>query len=271
MKELTHREIQLGQLGVLKAFADICEKLGVVYYLYYGTLIGAIRHNGFIPWDDDIDVAMPRPDYEKMIGFFRDNAESLEPLKLMHWSTNPEYIYPIARICDTSYYVDYLGAKEYGLGLFIDIYPLDGWGNSEKDIMPIYNRFRTLRYKVSLAGMDKFQRSKTSIWRTVPKWIGYQMTKIHSASYYAKQMDELAQKEYPFEDSEYVGNVFWTNTLGTRAHKSMLNPIKWRFEDEEFLIPEGYDSMLRNTYGDYMVLPPESQQVAHHYYKAYRR
>lgn len=270
MKELSHREIQLGQLGVLKEFDQICKENGFVYFLYYGTLIGAIRHNGFIPWDDDIDVAMPRPDYERMLDYFRNNAERLKPLVLMHWSTNDKYIYPISRICDTSYYVDYQGAKAYGLGLFIDVYPLDGWGNNDKDTKEIYNRFLVLKNKVSLAGMDRFEKSKTAPWRTIPKWFGFVFTKMHPASYYAKKIDELAKKDYPYEDSDYVGNIFWTNTIGTRVHKSLLKPIKWKFEDDEFPVPSGYDSMLRSTYGDYMKLPPEEDQIAHHYYKAYK-
>ncbi len=82
---LTQRETQLVQLNVLKTFADICDREGLTYFLYYGTLIGAIRHKGFIPWDDDIDVAMPRPDYEKFIAWCRANKDSLGQYSLMHW------------------------------------------------------------------------------------------------------------------------------------------------------------------------------------------
>ena len=154
MKELTLREIQLGELGVLKKLKEICEDQGLRYFLFFGTLLGAIRHKGFIPWDDDVDVGMPREDYEKLLGYFRENSDALLPFRLMHFSTNENYIYPIARICDTRYQVDYSETKEYGLGLFIDIYPFDGWGDTEEDGERIYRQAAADRSKVFLSGLE---------------------------------------------------------------------------------------------------------------------
>ena len=98
MKELTAREVQLGELSVAKQFDAICKRLNLRYWLMYGTLLGAVRHQGFIPWDDDVDVMMPRPDYEKLIDYLIAHENEFAPLKLMHYRSNPNYIYPIARL-----------------------------------------------------------------------------------------------------------------------------------------------------------------------------
>lgn len=270
MKELTLREIQLGELGVLKKLKEICEDQGLRYFLFFGTLLGAIRHKGFIPWDDDVDVGMPREDYEKLLGYFRENSDALLPFRLMHFSTNENYIYPIARICDTRYQVDYSETKEYGLGLFIDIYPFDGWGDTEEDGERIYRQAAADRSKVFLSGLEHFVPSHSAAWRTPIKWVAYQIAKLHPANFYAKKLDNFA-KRTPYENSRYVGCTNWADSPRQRVDKTLLETISWRFEDEDFAIPVGYDAILRKEYGDYMQLPPEEDRVGHHYYKAYRK
>ena len=114
-------QIQQESLKILDVVSDICAKLQLRYYLAYGTLIGAIRHQGFIPWDDDIDIMMPRPDYEQLLQYFRDNAESLKPLELYSTADCPDYPYMITRISNSNYVLDVHNEKPYGLGLFLDI------------------------------------------------------------------------------------------------------------------------------------------------------
>ena len=133
MEELTLRQMQEGALNILKKLDGICREQGLRYFLFYGTLIGAIRHKGFIPWDDDLDVAMPRPDFDKLVAYCRRHRQELQPMQLMTVDDNPQYVYPIARFSDTRYRVKYQGIRDYGLGLFVDIYPLDGCGNTEEE------------------------------------------------------------------------------------------------------------------------------------------
>ena len=136
--ELTIKEIQAGSLEVLKKFIDICDGQDLQYFIAYGSLIGVVRHKGFIPWDDDLDVWMPRRDYELFINYCINNSNSIKPFQLMHYRTNPNYVYAIARLSDSRYETDYNNIKEYGLGLFIDIYPLEGWENDPRYIKNIY-------------------------------------------------------------------------------------------------------------------------------------
>lgn len=116
MEELTLRQMQEGALNILKKLDGICREQGLRYFLFYGTLIGAIRHKGFIPWDDDLDVAMPRPDFDKLVAYCRRHREELQPMQLMTVDDNPRYVYPIARFSDTRYRVKYQGIRDYGLG-----------------------------------------------------------------------------------------------------------------------------------------------------------
>ena len=95
MEELTLRQMQEGALNILKKLDGICREQGLRYFLFYGTLIGAIRHKGFIPWDDDLDVAMPRPDFDKLVAYCRRHREELQPMQLMTVDDNPQYVYPI--------------------------------------------------------------------------------------------------------------------------------------------------------------------------------
>ena len=132
-KELSMPQIQQESLKILDQISALCEKLNLRYYLAYGTLIGAIRHNGFIPWDDDIDIMMPRQDYMALIAYFQEHAEELKPLELYSTYNCPDYPYMITRISNSNYVLDVHNEKPYGLGLFLDIYPMDGMGNSEAE------------------------------------------------------------------------------------------------------------------------------------------
>lgn len=131
-RKLTFREAQLGAYEVLKFIDKICKKHNLVYFLMYGSLIGAIRDKGIIPWDDDIDVMMPRPDYDKLIKYCGEHEKELYPFKLFENSLIPEYPHPIARMSDMRYKIEFNNEKDYGIGLFVDIYPLDGIGNNFK-------------------------------------------------------------------------------------------------------------------------------------------
>ena len=124
-KELSLEECKHVSLQVLIKFDQICKVKGLRYYLMYGTLIGAIRHNGFIPWDDDIDVMMPRQDFDQFIKYCADHSEELWPLKLHTRANTAKYSYGIPRFSDMTYRYNNLDAtgEELDIGAFIDVYP----------------------------------------------------------------------------------------------------------------------------------------------------
>ncbi len=269
MKELSLREIQLVEFEVLKKLKELCEKLNLRYYLFYGTLLGAVRHQGFIPWDDDVDVAMPRPDYEKLLDYCDKNAQALAPYRLMHCRKDKEYIYPIARLCDTRYQVDYEGVVEYGLGLFVDIYPLDGCGDTEEVAKQIHKKNDVLQKFTFLAGTSKYKSSlKGGFLRSCVKFAGYCYAKLLGPRFFANKADRNSQK-LPFDTSAYVSCTVWFDWYH-RFEKAMLDkPAYLMFEGEELSVPGDTHKLLTDWYGDYMQLPPEEQRVGHHYYTAY--
>ena len=269
MKALTPREVQLGELEVLKALDDICNRLNLRYFLTYGTLLGAVRHQGFIPWDDDIDVMMPRPDYEKLIAYFMAHEDEIAPLKLLHYKTNKKYIYPISRLCDIRYWVDYQGATNYGLGLFVDIYPLDGCGNTQEEAKRIMESSKMDITLIGLAGVDKYRPSLSGgIFRSVLKFLGYCYAKLIGAQCLARRLDARGKK-HSYENNQYVNLTVWVTGVKPFKKELFESIDRIHFEDALLCVPSRYDEVLTQCYGDYMKLPPEDQRVAHHNYTAY--
>ena len=133
--ELSLAEIQNKSLEVLIKFDELCAQNDFKYWLTYGTLIGAIRHDGFIPWDDDIDVMMPRDDFNRFIKFAIEHEEDLYPFKIHNRANTKNYWYGIPRFSNMKYkyIVEDNYEKPFDIGVFIDIYPLDNYGNTKKE------------------------------------------------------------------------------------------------------------------------------------------
>ncbi len=268
-KELSLAEIQQGSYEILKVIKKIFEENNLHYYLMYGTLIGAARHKGFIPWDDDIDIWIPRPDYEKFIDYCIKHKKELYPLELLHYKTNDKYIYPIARMSDSRYSINYDNAKEYGLGLFVDLYPVDGFKANDKRQfrkMICLNRF------ISICGSNYMVKSNNKI-KNILKIPYYHIVKHFNLKKLLIKADILAQK-YSYNDSEDVACMCWLDALDMfRSYNKteIEGDVKIKFNDEDFSVPHNYDKVLRKRYGDYMKLPPKEARVGHHFYRAYKK
>ena len=204
MEELTLRQMQEGALSILKKLDGICREQGLRYFLFYGTLIGAIRHKGFIPWDDDLDVAMPRPDFDRLVEYCRRHREELLPMHLMTVDDNPRYVYPIARFSDTRYRVKYQGIRDYGLGLFVDIYPLDGCGDTEEEARAwVQQPMRDVKF-INCCAADRFTPSRRGWLHTPAKLAGFAWARLHGSAHYIHRIEAWArQKDY--EKCRYVG------------------------------------------------------------------
>ncbi len=270
-EEVGIEEIHRVHLELLKQIAKICDEQKLTYYLYWGTLIGAIRHNGFIPWDDDADIVMLRPDYEKLIAYLAAHEEELYPLRLMHYSTNKKYLYPIARFCDTRYrVVSEREPVDYGLGIFIDIYPFDGWANRKGEIPAFFEERSSLLREFHDSLCKSFPPYRGSLRKLPSRWFQYQKARWQGLNRILRKMDNEAKK-YPVEDYAFVGNLNWAVDEREGTEKANLVPVKHRFEDAEFTIPQGYDIILRDYYGDYMQFPPEEERIGHHLNRTYRK
>ena len=133
MEELTLHETQQISLNVLKKVIEVCEKLNLTYWITYGTLLGAIRHGGFIPWDDDLDIAMKADEYEILVQYINDNPDECYPLVVHNKNTVKNCFYNISRVCDIRY--NYVFTEfNYCSGAFIDIYPYEALGKEDERV-----------------------------------------------------------------------------------------------------------------------------------------
>ena len=270
-KALSLEEIQKISLEILLQVTDLCEKLKLRYFLAWGTLIGAIRHKGFIPWDDDVDIWVPRADYEKFVQYCIDNKKKIKPFELHHYKTNKKYIYPIARFSDSRYTIKYNIAKDYGLGTFVDVYPLDNYDETDKKQKKIIHKYEKI---ISTCG-NKTMVKKGNLLRNILKYPYYKMVVCRYASSLDKmiaKMDTVCQKNNNRQTNRFsclVWNCerrYYKNEwLYGKGKKSL------KFNGTLFRVPYDYDRILREIYGDYMVLPPVEEQVGHHDYVAYKK
>ncbi|MBP3255301.1 MAG: LicD family protein [Clostridia bacterium] len=267
-KELSLKEIQEESFKVLLKIKEIFDENGWKYYLIAGTLIGAVRHKGFIPWDDDIDLWIPRPDYEKFVEYCIKNKEKLYPFELIHYKTNDKYIYPIARFSDSRYILDYKNTKDYGLGLFVDLYPLDG---VKENYYFFKKKMHNINRKIVLCGAKKMVKGNSKI-KNFLKIPYYFIIKKSNLNKLLEKCDKIAQK-YKFEEYSRVECVCWADHFFTYEKKWIIGDEEkfLEFNGELFRVPSDYDKVLTRLYGNYMKLPPKEEQIAHHFYKAYKK
>jgi len=265
MKQLTLPEIKAESLLILKALDRFCTEHGIRYALAYGTLLGAVRHKGFIPWDDDIDIMMLRPDYERFIKEFH-----AEGLKLYCPETDDNCWLAFARLCDTEKtlvrsLMPWINPKEES-GLWIDIFPLDPVPDDEEGYKAVYEKahslYRELNHARRTKGKvgDEFpakRRRKAVIQKILhPFW--WMRDPRVPRDRFIRFLDELP----PYGTTARVGRLTNANCIGdVFLREDFENPQRLPFEDGEFLAPRGYDAVLKGMYGDYMQLPPEDKRV----------
>ena len=266
MKELTLQEIKQIELEILKTFHAFCEENNIRYFLSHGTLLGTIRYKGFIPWDDDVDVLVPREDYERLLSLFKDN----EQYKLFHFEKDERFLFPFAKLCDmTTRKVENGWENELAVGLDMDIFPLDSWGNDLKKAQKEVNRQRRNLFCLGLSKSN--DSASTSILKRMVKSILMVFCKMHGSKYYIRKLMKDARK-HPYEGSAYLGGKAW-NVYGYRdilPAEVFDHPIELEFEGHKFWGPVGYDAFLSSLYGNYLPEPPPEKRKTHHNFKAYK-
>ena len=252
MSEL--EDLHAAELDILKAFAALCDRHGLTYTLYCGTLLGAIRHQGFIPWDDDVDVAMPLKDYRR----FRSVANELPPPYVMlDWGNCSYYRLPWMRIyADGTTHMDLWEAGvDMHHGIWLDIYPFIGAaetkvGQTLQDLLIVLSR--------GLHGGDyhrafrKDPRWSFRLLARIPRWIRLPAGNL---------CYRLAIRDP--EKSRTIGTIDEAPFSGKYEKSDWEQMTTAVFEGTAFPIPVEYDKVLRTMYGDYMTLPPENQRHGH--------
>lgn len=269
MQEIQLEELKQIELRIMVEFDEICQKLGLRYSLGGGTLLGAIRHKGFIPWDDDVDVMLPRPDYDKLIRYSKKHEL---PFQLISYETSANYSNPFAIAVrrGTILHEDEINHNE-DVGIHIDIFPLDGLADTKEEALKIYNATRFDRELITACQWKKFFRSKThSVIYEPIRFAFFALSRFHDVKKLIRKVDQYNRK-HPFDNYEYVACVCGDYRAKEIMKLSEMNSfLDVTFEGHTFKAISGYDQYLKQHYGDYMQLPPKEKQVSHHLFKAYK-
>ena len=259
MRKLTLKEIQKIELDMLKEVANFCKENNIRYYLAGGTLLGAIRHKGFIPWDDDIDINMPRPDYEKFIKIFKSKNKNyaIKSNKLNNFSA------PFTKIVDTRTWIDdrYKNG-DIDVNIWIDIFPVDGLPENVKKVKQIYIKIDILR-KLMLLCDAKLGFGKNNL-KKYSKYILKPIALILGKEYYCKNIEKIALK-YSYDQSKFVGAITWgLHGVGEMMLKEEYEKsVEVEFEQQKFSTFSCWHTTLLNVYGDYMKIPPIENRQQH--------
>lgn len=259
--ELTLKEHQNEILTILKDVHAFCIENKITYSVAYGTLLGTIRHKGFIPWDDDIDIIIPRPDYDRFCKEYKSDR-----YKISTPENNGTHMLAMSRVYDDqkTLEVSKIPWCKNAVGVWIDVFPADGCLEDERVFRETHavaedNRWKCIKRRSALARFNKEWGAKYNIKLLVKKLVW---------------RNGLAAKRYNDSVIEYSKKV----RFGTTSHWSQLccldsyelYDVEWfktaipmPFEDTEVMVMNGYHDVLNNCYGDYMQLPPVEQRVGH--------
>lgn len=270
MRELTMDEVKKIKVEMLNVVMDFCGKNGIICWLNGGTLLGAVRHKGYIPWDDDIDLGMLRPDYDRFIHEFNGTNPRYE-FKCIE--TNPEFVYAFGKIFDNkTFEIDDNGSETQ---LQIDIFVMDNAPDDDRLVQDMFRKRAACIRAVNCLSEGIFCPARGSVLRRVCVSISRLLWMVahffpskSSIPYYVKKIAENSRR-YIHDDTKRVGDF-----VGFREavclKEELGNMTQLEFEGKMYNAPVGYHEWLTALYGDYMQLPPpEKRVVSHPRFKAY--
>jgi len=262
------RKLQLTELEILKDVIRVCKEENLRYFLMGGTFLGAVRHKGFIPWDDDIDISMPREDYDR---FFEIAQEKLNDKYIYkNFKKGNEKTIYFSRVEDKSVQIeDNSAITKRTRNAWIDVFPLDGMPNN-----PIIRKFRQARllYRRLLLQYSQFSIIVNQDLPNRP-FLEKMLIKVGKIFNFEKHLDTekcLYKLDKVIRKSKYENSKYVANFMGAYKFKEMFkkeiydNTAVYDFETEKVIAPKDYDFVLKQLYGDYMKIPPEHQQNKHH-------
>ena len=260
-KKLDIDEIKEVELGVMDYIHNICKEKGINYSLAYGSLLGAVRHRGFIPWDDDLDIALKRDQYDKLYQAILEDNSSI--YKVVSWENDSRYPYPFYRVYDsrTVYENNYI-QNDIELGVCVDVFPFDDYKDVNKEItkLDMYRRLSVY----TLYGI----RNKEAGIKNVVRYlmlVAFRLTRVKT---WNKKLNDYSKVPV---NSEYIDYLMESKKYSTKIDAKALDKVVgFKFEDRVYNIPTDYDHILTTIYGaDYMEIPPIEKRIQHDDFVAY--
>lgn len=255
------RKLQLIELNILKEVDRICKKHHIKYYMAEGSLLGAIRHKGFIPWDDDLDIAMLRDDYEKFLKVA--SKEISKKYEVQHSTTIKNYWSPFIKI-------RYLDNKEYAQshiahltknnGPLLDIFPIDNVPK-KNSIKQFIQAFKIRLYR-GMLGLKLYRKP-----HSIKSYVVWILSKFYSIEKLHLKLDKTFKK-YNNPSNNYIVNLasYYNYKKQTFPKEYYGNPKYVKFEDMLAPVPSCADKILTKIYGDYMKIPPKEKRVTKHHF-----
>ena len=260
-RQLNEEEIKEVELGVMDYIHNLCQKENINYSLAYGTLLGAVRHKGYIPWDDDVDISLKRDEYDKLYqAVLRDN----DPIyKVASWENDARYPYPFYRVYDarTVYENNYI-ENDIDLGICVDVFPFDYYADVNKEMVKLDTYRRLSVY--TLYGIH----SKNAGLKNIIRYLLVLVFRLTRVKTWNKKMNLLSMQA---NDSDSIDYLMENKRTSTKFEKTLLDKVMDSpFEDRTYKIPEASHQILSAIYGDdFMEIPPVEKRVKHDDFVAY--
>ena len=262
MKKIELKELQKLETEILLDIDRVCRKNKIKYSIFAGTLIGAIRHKGFVPWDDDIDVILPREEYNRFIEVY--SKEKAKIFDVASSETNKEYPFPYVKIYNNTTISKEEKNKEIkDLGVFVDVFPLDNISTKNKN-----KRLKKIDKAVKLTYMLSFDDSYYK-QKPIYKRIIRSLLKIVGSRFFIKRLTKMCIVENKNKCDEIGLLISGTGNKNSWPREYFDSYIEVDFDGNKFFSIKEYDSLLRQRYGDYMKFPPKSDRIGHHYINAF--
>lgn len=265
MRQMSLDEVKAVQLDILNNLDSFCKANGIQYYLCNGSLLGAVKYQGYIPWDDDIDVCLLREDYDRLIREYRDPNGKYA---LFSFENNEDFLFPFAKLSDQRTKLVESCALDSIFGVNIDVFPIDGYGDTAEQIKKKYKHFEKLRRALNSSKLRNY-KSKT-ILISILKWGCSLPFKIVGAKRFCRMMIREATKN---QKAKLYGNVTWGfYGVGEAFEKKLFEEqISVTFEGGQYSAPKNYDQYLTGLYGQWREDPPLDKQKTHHSFVAYMK
>lgn len=266
MKKINKDNLKQIQIEILNFIDDFCKENDINYWLDCGTLLGAVRHKGYIPWDDDIDIGMLRKDYDKFMKIFNENNKS--NYRAYCYENDKNWRYPFGKVLDENTIL-YEPDEETGekIRVYVDIFVYDNAPTKISTLKKMYKK-RDIFYKLNnLQKFKKFTLAEKQKYNYIryPFWLLFQLL---PKNYFLKKSIKN-EKKFKNIETGFVGN-FSDMVSHIKCNKSIFDSfVELEFENKKYPAPVGYKEWLEAFYGDYMKLPPIEKRVCHHKYVAY--